>query len=235
MTERPTYRIRFRDDELSHSGILGMKWGQRNGPPYPLKSSQKSSAEKAAAKNVHSFRLYTSLDKKTVANTNRNATIRAKQRALEATKRKEEAAIRKEKADKFKAELGDKYKAYKEKRAAKKEEKKKLAREKELIDIKNIRKRAREMTSDELAAAIKRLQDQKTYYDLMASGKVMGPGENWVTNALNTLGRNALPEFLTSAGKNVADAAVKSLGLNASGNNNKQNKDNNDKKKNDKK
>ena len=31
---------------MSHSGILGMKWGKRNGPPYPLKESQKSSAEK---------------------------------------------------------------------------------------------------------------------------------------------------------------------------------------------
>lgn len=32
--------------ELYHHGIPGMKWFKRNGPPYPLKESQKSSAEK---------------------------------------------------------------------------------------------------------------------------------------------------------------------------------------------
>lgn len=34
--------------ELEHSGILGMRWGHRNGPPYPLKPSQHSASEKKA-------------------------------------------------------------------------------------------------------------------------------------------------------------------------------------------
>ena len=34
------------DDYLQHWGILGQKWGRRNGPPYPLGSSQMSSAER---------------------------------------------------------------------------------------------------------------------------------------------------------------------------------------------
>lgn len=34
------------ETNLQHHGISGMHWGQRNGPPYPLSSSQKTSAEK---------------------------------------------------------------------------------------------------------------------------------------------------------------------------------------------
>ena len=33
---------------LAHHGILGQKWGKRNGPPYPLGSSDHSASEKKA-------------------------------------------------------------------------------------------------------------------------------------------------------------------------------------------
>lgn len=39
---------RIYPDELAHFGILGMKWGKRNGPPYPLADKDHSASEKKA-------------------------------------------------------------------------------------------------------------------------------------------------------------------------------------------
>jgi hypothetical protein len=40
------------DSDLLHYGRPGMKWGVRNGPPYPLHPEQLSSAEKKARRSV---------------------------------------------------------------------------------------------------------------------------------------------------------------------------------------
>lgn len=44
------YGLKLYTDELQHHGIAGQKWGHRNGPPYPLGSSDKSSLERKLSK-----------------------------------------------------------------------------------------------------------------------------------------------------------------------------------------
>lgn len=42
-----SYTIKY-SNELYHHGILGQRWGTRNGPPYPLDASDHSASEKKA-------------------------------------------------------------------------------------------------------------------------------------------------------------------------------------------
>lgn len=40
----PIYKRPLRSDELAHHGTLGMKWGVKNGPPYPLSEATYSTS-----------------------------------------------------------------------------------------------------------------------------------------------------------------------------------------------
>ena len=94
------HSIKMGENELYHHGVLGMSWGDRNGPPYPLSGSAKKFARAEAKKKIE-----------------REKRLEA-MRKIAAKKRKEAAkeAKRQEKIDKMKVKLlnkGDISKIYK--------------------------------------------------------------------------------------------------------------------------
>lgn len=130
--------------EIYHHGILGQRWGQRNGPPYPLGASDHSSSEKKAGW--------------------RKSIKENKKKSLKAVRRKKKVAAQRLKSLKKAREAKQKKQEF--------EEKKKLALRKG--DAGQLVKMKSELTTDELRDAVSRINYMARLSEVAESTRMTG-------------------------------------------------------------
>lgn len=214
-----------KEEYIAHHGILGMKWGRHNGPPYPLARTAKGdiSSEQEARKKA-SKSSYASLyrKKKAADLQKKNAKIRAKNEKLEEVKR-EKKAIEREKSRN--AELKNRQKQLKEDirgKAKKPEKETKVDKKEEGIEVKTsddktiviknrplTKKELSTMSDSEIRAYIDRLNLEKQLKNVDNEMRLNGQSE--VKRILKNSAKNAGERVLTSTLEGAGKYMVKKL------------------------
>ncbi len=167
------------NDYLQHWGILGMKWGKRNGPPYPLSSSQMNSSER----------------KQNVA---KGDDPRIKKLSTENEKLKSQLAD-KRKAEKLAA------KAYKlEKKTLKQIDKDEKEALKENDARKLTRQKAKDLNNAQLQLAIERFRKEQEFNRYKPVNPI-AKGANFVKGVIVNAGSMYISNLFNSVAKKASD------------------------------
>jgi hypothetical protein len=172
-------------DELYHHGVKGMRWGVRK-DRQAIKGDYKMRNKKASSEY-----------ERTVAG------IKKKYKNGEPLSKEDQAKL--SSAEKrYKATLSNNKAKYKKEKASAKAEER---------TVQQKRKHADQMTEEELAKEIRRLQMQKQYKDLSAAE--VSTGKKFVNEVLYAGGKSAATTAMTVASKNLTNYVTSEKVLNS--------------------
>ncbi len=132
---------------LAHHGILGQRWGHKNGPPYPLDASDHSASEKKAG-----WRKSLAAGKTPAAKT----TLSGKGKIRDAIKKYKDGFEERNKKREEKEKKSEQKRREEEREQKRREEEERQKEKQEVIDsadIKKILENKERLTTDELRAA----------------------------------------------------------------------------------
>lgn len=236
MTSEYTMKIIAKDEdtsELYHHGILGQRWGKKNGPPYPLGADDHSASEKKSGwrKSLKSWsdnhkKKKAKRKKAEAAERKREAAFREKEKRKEAAFEREERAKRNEEKRKLKAQKNDYKRQLKEKREAEeqrakleavrpeRQEKSDPMSEHEKKELERItsKKNVRDMSESEISEMTKRLKAENDYaaeldkYNARIAAQKEA-GKSKIKKAISKYGQKAAESFI----ENAIDKGTKAL------------------------
>lgn len=199
---RKKKKITHSSEMLTHHGILGQRWGKKNGPPYPLEEGQKSSAEKKESrlKNYVNYRVDSA-----IANHEQKRLKRKEEREADRlTKKSEREQDRLEERERKK-----------QKKQAKRDQK----------ETRNLLKKPMDkMTDEELIQKINRIRLEKEIADLVkpsdASKAFSTPQANTQSSGRSGVNVNALSptqilgrDYINGLNKDLGEYAKTGLSI----------------------
>lgn len=179
------------ENELYHHGVMGQRWGQQNGPPYPL--SRLPLGEQMRIKKKRRLQA-------------QNAKIRKRNAELRKRNKEKEENVRLKARQR---ELKEEQKALKSGKSTTKKTTEKVEEKKPVKTMPLSKKNIRSMTDEEIRAQIDRRKLERELWKI--DNEVVTSGGREVKKMLSNVGKKSLESIATTVVSNAGKIAVSKI------------------------
>jgi len=192
------------EDFLEHNGILGMKWGKKNGPPYPLKAEDHSASEKKAGWRQSIGKVFGRKGEGEESKSGESSKSAGSTQKASTSEKKDVKDMTDEELNKALTRLRNE-KAYKELTEGTSNNQQNQSSDKNSYNL----KWSKNMTDKEAQDYINRLNNEKRYEEL--SQRDITQGKQFAKKLIIVGGTVAATTFVTTVGTKVGKAAAEKL------------------------